>query len=89
MNSSQKKANALIEYLASRPDTPAISKKQLTEASELIFHHEWGIALENVMEILYEGDFSWDEKGLRLAEEAWLAAGLDWNIWKSLLKTGS
>lgn len=89
MNDPQKKAIELIEYITARQELAAISKEQLTDVSELIMYHEWGIALENLMEILYEGDFSWDEKGLRIAEEAWLAAGLDWNIWKSLLKTGS
>jgi len=89
MNNPQKKATELIEYLASRPDTAIISKEQLSDASELIMYHEWGIALENLMEVLYEGDFNWDEKGLHIAKEAWLAAGLDWDIWKSLLKTGS
>ena len=89
MNDPQKKAQALIEYLSARNDADAISKEKLTDASQLILHHEWGVALENLMEVLYEQEFQWDEKGLRIAEEAWLAAGLDWNIWKSLLKTGS
>ena len=89
MNDPQKKAIELIEYLSARQELAAISKEQILDASELIMYHEWGIALENLMEILYEGDFSWDEKGLRIAEEAWQAAGLDWSIWKSLLKTGS
>ena len=89
MNNPQEKAHELIVYLSKRKDSKLITKEMLADAYELIFHHEWGIALEIVMEILYEGDFSWDEKGLRIAQDAWQAAGLDWSIWKSLLKTGS
>lgn len=89
MNDPQKKAMDLIAYLSARKDTEFITKELLADAYELIFHYEWGIALENLMEMLYEEEFSWDKEGLRIAREAWIAAGLNWKVWKSLLKTGS
>ncbi|MEL6251096.1 MAG: hypothetical protein AAFR87_03705 [Bacteroidota bacterium] len=89
MNEPQRKAMDLVSYLTERKDFDAISKEQITDAYELIIHYEWGIAVENLMEVLYEQDFIWDEKGLRIARDAWQAAGLDGHTWKSFIITES
>src|SRR6476619_4592482 len=59
-------------------------KQIIADASDLVEHNEWGVALENLIDNLYEVDFKIDDMAVMLAEDALKACGFDYADWKCI-----
>ena len=55
--------------------------KFISDAFELIHYHEWGVALENLLDNLYEIEYPLNEQVIKLAKEAVLACKMDYSEW--------
>jgi hypothetical protein len=56
-------------------------KKFTADAEDLIDHNKWGVGLENLLNNLYEIEFSLDKKAIDLAKEAIKECEMDYNKW--------
>jgi hypothetical protein len=54
----------------------------LDDCEDLINHNEWGVALENLLENLYEIDFGLDEEAVNLAIKAIEENGFEYAEWR-------
>ncbi|MFD0998176.1 MafI family immunity protein [Ohtaekwangia kribbensis] len=80
-----------IEYLQQKATDRIVNGYQQTEkelihrftkeARDLIEHNEWDIALENLLENIYEIDFTIDKPAVDFAKDAIKACGMDYSKW--------
>ena len=54
----------------------------IADSEELSDYNEWGVALENLLNSLYEIEFPLDDEGIALAQAAILANELNYEDWK-------
>lgn len=56
-------------------------KKFTDDTLDLIEHNEWGIGLENLLDNIYEIEFTIDKKAIELAKNAIKECGMDYRDW--------
>jgi len=71
----------LADAKAKHPNTSKVNQF-ISEATELIHHNEWGVALENILENLYELNYPLNEQIIKLAKEAFSACKMDYSEWQ-------
>jgi hypothetical protein len=59
-------------------------KKFTTETEDLINHNEWGVGLENLLNNIYEIEFTLDKKAINLAKDAIKECKMDYKDWTFL-----
>lgn len=59
-----------------------LMERFVEDSRDLVAHGEAGVALENILNNLYEVDFRITGDMLRLSRDAVNACGLDWSEWK-------
>ena len=85
-NKGKKKVIEFLEVLQLRNKRSSDERveKFLEEAFELVENREYGIALENILENLYEYSISINEELLELAKEAIQIMKMNWKDWECI-----
>lgn len=83
-NKGKEKVIEFLEVLQLRNKKSSNERveKFLEDAFELVENREYGIALENILENLYEYSISINEELLKLAKEAIQIMKMNWKDWE-------